>query len=1069
MRIKTLILFLLTMVTAVSCYDDSEINESLQNLESRILRLERICELMNGDISSLQTIIEALQQKDFVTGTTVIMENGKEVGYVIKFSSGKSISIYHGKDGQPGAAGVSPVIGVKKGADGVYYWTLNGEWLLDNSRKKIPTTGPEGQDAVTPKLKITDGYWYISYDNGKTWELVGKAVGEDGEDGEDGDSFFSSVVETDDAVVLTLADGTVISIPKKKKIDIIFEGIDGSVGILPGEKRTIRYSVVNGSDDCLVKAFGQNGWSAKVEAESSFKGSLIVTAPQELTDDEIIVLVYDGESTTIMKTLSFEEGTIICDVFTLAVKGGGDTIYVDVASNLAVSASSSASWIDCSLVPATRSIVPYSLQLEVQKNLTEKERAATVTVSDPSGKVVHTVGIVQSVYDAYENFIDLSQGGETANCYIINSAGQYKFPIIKGNGQKGVIVSGDTAELPTATQAKVVWQDGNMISSVGVNKGYLVFETYETWKKGNAVLAVTDDGGTILWSWHIWSTDYVLGTNDVTVYNHSKSRSYQMMNKTLGEVGSEALFYQCGRKDPFPKNVSRTSSGGSLSKSIQNPDTFYTKSGSDWCSDSRSDWWDSGYTSYNYSSSTASVLKGNKTIYDPCPVGYRVPPDDAFTNFTKSGLNTEYESDINSPDSDMYSFWYNDNSYYFYTGDGSRTIRFKAFGGLNAASGGYLSNIAYYYAAHPSFSSTGRLLQFYAGAVLPMNTDYSRALAGTIRPVRDDVESEDIYESTDYSMDGTTVTLQSHTIGNGVKILVVGDGFTDADIKSGKYDRSMEQAVEYFFDIEPYKTFRDRFDVINMRVVSATSVFDESKKTAFESIIGPGTRIEGNLNTAYQKVYQVYGSLDDVLVIVVLNTKQYAGTCWMAGNTISVAFCPMSEEYYYPFDTVIHHEAGGHGFANLGDEYYYGGTIPESEKDDFRYWRNTYGWYENIDITSDRSQVNWSNFLTDPLYSSSVGVYEGGYTYSYGVWRPTYESCMNSMYGDFNAPSRYAIYKRIMERSGESWSWDKFVEYDQVNRASDAKPESGYQQPAPADRPPHTPPVFVSPDTLPSY
>ena len=80
MRIKTLILFLLTMVTVVSCYDDSEINESLQNLESRILRLERICELMNGDISSLQTIIEALQQKDFVTGTTVIMENGKEVG-----------------------------------------------------------------------------------------------------------------------------------------------------------------------------------------------------------------------------------------------------------------------------------------------------------------------------------------------------------------------------------------------------------------------------------------------------------------------------------------------------------------------------------------------------------------------------------------------------------------------------------------------------------------------------------------------------------------------------------------------------------------------------------------------------------------------------------------------------------------------------------------------------------------------------------------------------------------------------------------------------------------------------
>ena len=1061
---KKLISFALVLIVVVGCiYDDSAINESLQNLENRVTKLENLCQKMNGDISSLQTIIEALQQKDFVTGTSVINEGGKEIGYVITFSSGKSITIYHGKDGQQGKEGASPVIGVRKGSDGEYYWTLNGEWLLDENGKKIPTTGPEGQAAITPSLKIADGYWYISYDNGKTWDVLSKAIGEDG------DSFFSSVVETEDAVVLTLADGTVINVPKKKQIDIIFDGIDSAVGILPGEKSTIGYEVVNGSDKCLVKAFGQNGWSAKVEAESAVKGNLIVTAPQELTDEEIIVLVYDGEATTIMKTLSFEEGTIICDVFTKRVKGGGETVSIDVLSNLAVSASTSASWLDCSLMPSTKSMVPYSLQVVVQKNFSGEERVATVTVSDPSGKVVHTVGIIQSVYDAYENFIDLSQGGETANCYIINSAGQYKFPIVKGNGQKGVIVSGDTAELPSATQAKVVWQDADLISSVGVNKGYVVFETPESWKKGNALLAVTDDNGKILWSWHIWSTDYVLGTGDVKVYNHSKSRAYMMMSKTLGEVGSNALFYQCGRKDPFPKNVTSISSGGTLSKSIQNPDVYYTSSGYDWCSDSRKDWWDAGYTNYNYSSTSASVLKGNKTIYDPCPVGYRVPPDDAFTNFTKSGQNTDSSYDINSPYPDEYSFWYNDNTYYFYTGEGNSTVRFKAFGGLNASEAKYLTNIAYYYSAHPSYSSTSRLMQFYAGVVRPLETAYSRALAGTVRPIRDEVESEDIYESNDYSKDGTTVTIQSHTVGNGIKILVVGDGFTDVDIDSGKYDRSMEQAVEYFFNIEPYKTFRNRFDVINMRVVSATSVFDETRNTAFESLIGPGTHIEGNLDVAYQKVLQAYGTLDKVLVIVVMNTTRYAGTCWMVGNTISVAFCPMSEEYYYPFETVIHHEAGGHGFANLGDEYYYGGTIPASEKEDFKYWRNTYEWYENIDITSDRSKVNWSNFLTDPLYSSSVGVYEGGYTYSYGVWRPTYDSCMNGMYGNFNAPSRYYIYKRIMERSGESWSWDKFVEYDNVNRGSDAKPESGFMQPSPAERPPHTPPVFVSPDTLPSY
>jgi len=1061
MKIRTIIICLLAIVAFVGCYDDSELWESLNNHELRIKQLEKICNQINTNISSLQSAVEALQKSDFVTSTAPIKENGKEVGYTINFSSGKSITIYYGMDGQDGK---SPVISVKQDKDGVYYWTLDGDWLRDENGKRIPTTGPSGEDAVTPQLKISDGYWYISYDGGKTWNQLGVASGEDG------DNFFDSVVETDEAVIMTLSNGTVISIPKMKKIDILFDGIDGSVGILPGEQRVIPYEVVNGNEKCLVKVFGQNGWQAKIDAESPVSGSILVTAPHEITDDEIIVLVYDGESTTIMKSISFEEGLIICDVSSLYVKGSGDTVYVDVESNLAVSASSSASWINCVLTPATKAVVPYSLRIIVQKNFSESERAATVTVSDSSGKVVKVIGVAQGIYDAYENFADLSKGGETANCYLINSTGQYKFPIIKGNGQKGVIINGDTAELPTATKAKVVWQDGAMITSVGVNKGFVVFETSENWKEGNALLAVTDDSGTILWSWHIWATNYVLGSADVTVYNHSKSRSYEMMSKTLGEVGNKALFYQFGRKDPFPQSVTYTSSGAvSLGTSIKNPNTFYTKSGGDWCSESRTDWWDAGCSSYNYSSSTASVLKGSKTIYDPCPVGYRVPPDDAFTNFTKSGQNTESESDINSSNPDMYSFWYSDNTYYFYTGSGSNTVRFKAFGGLNAANAGYLSNISYCYAAHPSFSSTSRLLQFYAGAVLPMCTDYSRALAGTIRPIRDDVtsESEDVYESTDYSKDGTMETIQRHEVGEGIKILVVGDGFTDTDINSGKYDRSMEKAAEYFFDIEPYKTYKNRFDVINMRVVSPTSVFDEYQNTAFETQIGPGVHIDGNLSKVYEKAFQAFGTTDEVLVIVVLNTTKYAGTCYMVGNTLSVAFCPMSEETYYPFNTVIHHEAGGHGFANLGDEYYYSGTIPQSEKDDLEWFQDTYGWYENIDVTSDMSRINWSAFLYDPLYYSSVGVYEGAYGYTQGVWRPTYESCMNSMYGSFNAPSRYAIYKRIMERSGESCSWDAFVEYDQINRTADAKSQSGHQVVPPSERPPHQPPIFVDPATLP--
>ena len=177
----------------------------------------------------------------------------------------------------------------------------------------------------------------------------------------------------------------------------------------------------------------------------------------------------------------------------------------------------------------------------------------------------------------------------------------------------------------------------------------------------------------------------------------------------------------------------------------------------------------------------------------------------------------------------------------------------------------------------------------------------------------------------------------------------------------------------------------------------------------------------------------------------------------------------MSEATYYPFNTVIHHEAGGHGFANLGDEYYYSGTIPQSEKDYINSVYKSYGWYENLSTTYDKTKVNWKDFITNSLYSSSVSVYEGAYGYSYGVYRPTSNSCMNNMYGNFNAPSRYTIYKRIKEQSGETWSWESFLEYDAINRPGDAKALHAEYPHDESMRPPHTPPVFVSPDSLPKF
>ncbi len=225
---------LLAVVAFTSCkYDDDDIWNSVHGLENRIAKLEELCKQMNTNISSLQTIVTALQNNDYVTGTTPLMKDGKEIGYTITFSKGNPITIYHGKDGQDGEDGTNgkdgttPAIGVKQDADGVYYWTLNGDWLTDENGDKIKAEGTDGKDGadgtngtdgVTPKLEIREGYWWISYDNGTNWTQLGKATGEDGKDGEDGiggDSMFTKVdyKTSTDYVTFTLADGTQIKLP----------------------------------------------------------------------------------------------------------------------------------------------------------------------------------------------------------------------------------------------------------------------------------------------------------------------------------------------------------------------------------------------------------------------------------------------------------------------------------------------------------------------------------------------------------------------------------------------------------------------------------------------------------------------------------------------------------------------------------------------------------------------------------------------------------------------------------------------------------------------------------------
>ena len=206
---------LFAVVALTSCkYDDDDLWNSVHGLENRVAKLEELCKQMNTNISSLQTIVTALQNNVYVTGTTPLMKDGKEIGYTITFSKGNPITIYHGKDGQDGEDGITPTISVKKDTDGVYYWTLNGEFIVVDGGKiqAEGKDGTNGTNGTTPQFKIENDYWFVSYDNGANWTQLGKATGEDGIGG---DSMFSGVdYETStDYVIFTLSNGTQIKLP----------------------------------------------------------------------------------------------------------------------------------------------------------------------------------------------------------------------------------------------------------------------------------------------------------------------------------------------------------------------------------------------------------------------------------------------------------------------------------------------------------------------------------------------------------------------------------------------------------------------------------------------------------------------------------------------------------------------------------------------------------------------------------------------------------------------------------------------------------------------------------------
>ena len=803
---KKTVFLLLALLTVFSCYDDSALQETLKEHEERISALETLCAQLNTNITALQTVVSALENNVYVTAVTPVKEGDDIIGYTISFTNSESVTIYNSENGTDGKDGASPLIGVRQDADGIYYWTLNGEWLTDSAGNKVRASAQDGADGkpgepgipgaagVTPKLKIVDGYWYVSYDGGKTWEeqTLGQATGDSGY------TMFAEVTYDDKNVYITMADGEKLTLPRRPAEDggsgESGEGEDAIANSFAGVSLTLSLrNLAEGSvvfygeavfeDDNKAESFGilystepeftvetatnlpivniygtsyslstrslkpnttyyytsfiKKGVYKYGEVKSFTTPSIVAPTLNEASDITEGSAVISGTVTPYAaeeleygfqycKSEDFSSGVVskkITDVtsentfsmqitslvpmttyyYRSYIKMNGVYGYGDVMSFTAVALvaptlneasdiTEGSAVISGTVTPALYAAeeleygFQYCTSQDFASNVVAKEVAEldsentfSMQISSlMSGQSYYVRSYIQmngaTVYSDVKLFTtlqhpyevqsdlntsaatDLSSSG-SANCYIISVSGLYKFKTVKGSSNESV---------GSVAWASILWETFgtdttpemfDLISGFCYKDGYIAFQTADTFKEGNAVIAAKDASGKILWSWHIWFTDEPQGQEYYNNAGTMMDRNLGATSATPGDVGALGLLYQWGRKDPFlgsssisdevvaestitwPSSVESDSSNGTIAYATAHPTTFITYNSNNY------DWYYTGDLSTDNTRWTTS--ESSKSIYDPCPVGWRVPDggdNGIWCESSGSSLDNTYDS-----------------------------------------------------------------------------------------------------------------------------------------------------------------------------------------------------------------------------------------------------------------------------------------------------------------------------------------------------------------------------------------------------------------------------------------
>lgn len=465
MNKKTLSLLLLGIALLCSCTKQGEfksLKDDVAGIEERLTTLETTCKEMNTNIGSLQTIIAALQSSDHITGITPILQNKDTIGYTVTFHKSPAMTIYNGKDGKDGIDGATglpgrdgndgtaPVISVKMDTDGIYYWTLNGEWLTGDNGQQLPVSGTDGKDGTngadgadgtpgsngtdgtTPTLKIEGGDWYVSYNNGQTWTVAGPATGQEGMPGipgRNGDSFFQGVDISELVITFTLADGTSFTLPRYIPVDITFGWVsDGETGISAGSTIILPYSLSGTEvENTLVTASSDGNYKVKVNPSTQ---TIEVTAPTSYTDGYVNVMLSSGNGYTVVKVINFYERNISFNSgLDYAVSLSGGEVSVPIRLNfdysIQIVTSDDQEWIT-QYVETKAQMIDETLVFNVEANHNDYIRSATISIVPAnSNEAIRQVTVTQAsaTFSISRSRVSFAAEGGSSALDIVSSRG----------------------------------------------------------------------------------------------------------------------------------------------------------------------------------------------------------------------------------------------------------------------------------------------------------------------------------------------------------------------------------------------------------------------------------------------------------------------------------------------------------------------------------------------------------------------------------------------------------------------------------------------------------------------